>query len=149
MLGCHDARPLCSGVTLACEKNVVCGRVDAGGRFLPARGEKTSVPCGFHFFSGEGLRFFKRLFHRLLSGIDCRELLAHLRGDACEFRDRANWMPTYGTGLTVGLFGSADRIESSVILANGTFWYSGLSYRDVRAPGGTLAQPSFSATNSM
>jgi hypothetical protein len=34
-----------------------------------------------------------------------------------------NCTPTYGTGFTVGLVGSAELIESSVIFANGAaFW---------------------------
>ena len=37
---------------------------------------------------------------------------------------------------------------SKVICANGTFWYSGFAYKEVRVPGGTLAQPSLLATSS-
>src|SRR5215470_5698651 len=57
--------------------------------------------------------------------------------------------PIYGLGLTVLRIGSALLIESSVTLAKGAaFWYAGLSYRDFRVPGGTLAQPSFDATRA-
>src|SRR5204863_6453026 len=56
--------------------------------------------------------------------------------------------PTYGTGCTVGLFGSAASIDASVSLANGaTFRYSGFWYSEVRVPGGTFAHPSFEATS--
>ena len=37
-----------------------------------------------------------------------------------------NWIPTYGTGFTVGWVGSAELIDSRVSLAKGAaFWYSG------------------------
>ena len=63
-----------------------------------------------------------------------------------------NWTPVYGTGCTVGLFGLAFSIDFKV---SGPYdfeiaSYSGrLVYVEVRLPGGTRAQPSFSPTSFM
>jgi hypothetical protein len=105
------------------QKGIVCLQGSKGGWRRPPAGpgrEGLAVARGFHCFVGDRLRVRQRFFDGLLTGVDCRELLAHLGRDAGKLRDGRELDADIGARSTVELFGSADRIESSVICANGT-----------------------------